>query len=157
MRILDTLTPELIKVPLESTEKRAVINELVDLLAEHGRVHDVDTLRDVIWKREQQRSTGIGEGLAIPHGKSDCTDELAIAIGRPAEPLEFDAIDKKPVQLIFLLVSPPHRTSDHIQALGKISRLMSQPEFRRAIYDAQTAEQVYQLLEEAERPQPQQT
>ena len=108
-------------------------------------------LKKVVWEREVQRTTGIGEGLAIPHGKSNSSKNLVIAVGRPNEPLEFGAIDNKPVRLIVLLASPPDKTSDHIQALGKISRLMADPKFRMAAYTAPNAEAMYQLFEKAEK------
>ncbi len=115
-------------------------------------IEDPDTLKQVVWEREQQRSTGIGDGLAIPHGKSPVSKELVMAIGRPSEPIDFDALDGRKVELIVLLASPPDRTADHIQALGKISRMMSDPKFRRAAYSAKTAETLYQLFKEAEKP-----
>lgn len=149
MNILDTFSPATIKVPLDSTEKQAAIEELVDVLADAGEISDPDTLKRVVWEREQQRSTGIGEGLAIPHGKDPCTDKLVIALGRPAQPIDFQSVDKKPVQLIVLLASPPDKTGDHIQALGKLSRLMQNPEFRDAAYSAESAEAMYTLFADA--------
>jgi mannitol/fructose-specific phosphotransferase system IIA component (Ntr-type) len=104
------------------------------------------TLKRVVWEREQQRSTGIGEGLAIPHGKANCSNALVMAIGRPEQPIEFDAIDRKPVRLVILLASPPARTSEHIQALGKISRLMANPTFRETVYRAQSADELFKLF-----------
>ena len=114
------------------------------------RTFDADTLKQVVWEREQQRSTGIGEGLAIPHGKSDCSKNLVMAVGRPGRPIEFDAVDGQPVSLVVLLASPPDKTSEHIQALGKISRLMSNPSFRVSAYSAESAEEMYRLFEQHE-------
>ncbi len=150
MKILDILDPRAIKVPLESAEKRAIIHELVGVLAAQGLVAEPDELERVVWEREQQRSTGIGEGLAIPHGKSATTDRLVMAIGKPAEPVDFQAADRKPVRLIVLLASPPQRTADHIQALGRISRLMSDAEFRSRTYRAASADELHQLLVDAD-------
>ncbi len=150
MNITDILSPAAVKMPLIATEKHAVIDELVDMLADASLITDPDTLKQVVWEREQQRSTGIGEGLAIPHGKSNCSNELVMAIGRPEKPIDFQAVDGEPVHLIVLLASPPDKTSDHIQALGKISRLMSNPKFRARAYAAETAEELYQLFENSE-------
>ena len=150
MNITDILSPTAVKMPLIATEKRAVIDELVDLLDDAGLITEPDTLKQVVWEREQQRSTGIGEGLAIPHGKSNCSTELVMAIGRPEKPIDFQAVDGEPVQLVVLLASPPDKTSDHIQALGKISRLMSNPKFRARAYAAETAEELYQLFENSQ-------
>ena len=150
MRLLDILTPSTVKAPLDATDKKGAIRELVDLLASAGAISDADRLMTAVWEREQQRSTGIGEGLAIPHGKCDTVTELAMAIGRPAEPIDFNAIDMRPVKLIVLLASPPDRTADHIQALGKISRLMSHAEFRDQTYRAESGEALFELFRSAE-------
>ena len=154
MNITDILSPKAVKVPLVSTEKKAVIDELVDVLDEAGLVEAPDTLKQVVWEREQQRSTGIGDGLAIPHGKSTCTKDLVMAVGRPAEPIDFNSLDGRKVELVVLLASPPDRTADHIQALGKISRIMSDQKIREATYGAPSAEALYQLFKEAEKPVP---
>ena len=152
MNLTDLITPESIRIPLHATDKRSAIAELVDVLAEaHGLTTGAEELKAAVLEREQQRSTGIGEGLAIPHGKSDTVDRLFMAIGTPSEPMEFEAIDRRPVRMIVLLASPPDRTSDHIQALGKISRLMSRAEFREKAYEADSAQTLYTLFEEAEK------
>ncbi|MBL8762694.1 MAG: PTS sugar transporter subunit IIA [Phycisphaerae bacterium] len=150
MNLLDILSPDCIKSPLVSDQKRPAIDELVDVLARAGRVKDAPALKEAVWAREQTRTTGIGHGLAIPHGKCSGLASLAIAIGKPAKPMEFGAIDGKPVRLIILLASPPDRTSDHIQALARVSRLMTLEEFRERIYAAGTADEVYQLLQAQE-------
>jgi fructose-specific phosphotransferase system IIA component len=150
MNLLDILSPRAIKVPLAARDKKSAIEELVDLLAEDGQIKEPEALKQAVWQREQQRSTGIGEGLAIPHGKCSCTTRLRMAIGRPAQPLDFSSVDRKPVQCIVLLASPPDKTADHIQALGKISRLMADPQFRQRIYEARSPEEVFELFEQAE-------
>ncbi len=150
MNLLDILSPDCIRSPLAGTSKRAVIDELVAALAGAGKVADPKTLADAVWTREQTRTTGIGNGLAIPHGKCPGMTEIAMAIGRPATPMEFEAIDGKPVRLIVLLASPPDKPGDHIQALAKISRLMMMDEFREQIYNASTAAEIYQLLKSKE-------
>ncbi len=150
MNLLDILSPECVKAPLESEDKRGVIDELVDLLAEQGKSSDPEALKEAVWTREQTRTTGIGHGLAIPHGKCSGLKGLAMAIGKPTGPMDFEAIDKQPVQLIVLLASPPDRTSDHIQALARISRLMTMEEFRTRIYEATEAAEIFELLKEQE-------
>lgn len=150
MNLLDILAPECIKAPLVSKDKRGVIEELVDVLAAAGRVTDAPSLKDAVWTREMTRTTGIGHGLAIPHGKSAGMPALAMAIGRPASPMDFQAIDGQPVRLIVLLASPPDRTSDHIQALARISRLMTMDAFRERIYAAPSAADIYGLLKSQE-------
>lgn len=152
MNLLDILGLSDIRAPLVATTKRGVIDELVDLLAASNRVGDPKALKEAVWTREQMRTTGIGAGLAIPHGKCAGMPALAMAIGKPATPMDFEAIDGQPVKLVVLLASPPDRTSDHIQALAKISRLMTMESFREKIYAASTAAEIHDLLKSQERP-----
>ncbi len=150
MNLLEIITPECIKAPLVALDKRGVIDELVDLLAATGRVANPSLLKEAVWTRELTRTTGIGHGLAIPHGKCEGMRSLAMAIGKPAAPMDFQAIDGQPVRLVVLLASPPDRTSDHIQALARISRLMTMDQFRERIYAAGSAPEIYQLLRSQE-------
>ena len=133
MRITDILTKMCVRVPLKSNEKTAAITELVDLLDTAGRLTDRDEALKAVLAREQTRSTGIGLGLAVPHGKSRGCTGLAMAVGRTAEPMEFDAIDRKPCTFLVLLTSPIDETGPHIQALAGISRLWQNNDFRQAV------------------------
>jgi fructose-specific phosphotransferase system IIA component len=146
MNLLDILSEQDIVVPLSATDKKGVIDELVDLLASHGSVTDADALKSAVWTRETIRTTGIGHALAIPHGKSDAVHDLVMAIDKPASPIDFASIDGKPVQLVVLLASPLERTSDHIQALARISRLMAQEQFREGVYAADSSKSIYELF-----------
>lgn len=150
MKLLDFLSVNCIKVPLASSAKQAAIEELVDVLATAGRVDSAPTLKEAVWNREMTRTTGIGDGLAIPHGKCSGVGSLAIAMGKPATPMDFASIDGKPVRLIILLASPPDKTSEHIQALASISKLMSMAEFRQRIYAAESASDVFDLFKSQE-------
>lgn len=150
MNLLEIVTRECIKAPLAAADKKGVIEELVSLLAAAGKVSDSPALAQAVWTREQTRTTGIGHGLAIPHGKCAGMASLAMAIGKPAKPLDFEAIDGRPVELVVLLASPPDRTSDHIQALARISRLMTMDEFRERIYAAKSSDEIYSLLSSQE-------
>ena len=146
MRLTDILQADCVKVPLESDTKQGCINELIDVLVASTPVQDAEALKEAVWQRELTRTTGIGHGIGIPHGKADCVDELRMAIGRPAQPLEFGAIDGKPVNLIILLASPLDKTGPHIQALAKISRLLVNEDLRVALQEAPTSEDLYNLL-----------
>ena len=146
MRLTDILKPQNIKVPLTSKAKGDAIGELVTLLAANGEVTDAKKILDAVLEREATRTTGIGNGLAIPHGKCTGTDHLVMAIGRPATPIDFQAIDGRPVSLIWLLTSPPDKTGPHIHALARISRLMTIDRFRQALNSAQTAQDVYDII-----------
>lgn len=146
MRLTDLLQPDCLKVPLVAAEKQAAIFELADLLAQKTGVPDAAALREAIWHREQTRTTGIGHGIAIPHGKCAGIQRLSMAIGRPAEPIAFGSIDGQPVDLIFLIASPPDQTGPHIQALARISRLLTDESFRDAIRDAPDAATLYEMI-----------
>ncbi len=146
MILTQILQPTCIKAPLDGKDKDSVITELVDLLAENNLLVDRDVVLEAVFAREQTRSTGIGSGIAIPHGKCDGVVELVMAVGIAAEPVNFDSIDQKPVSIVILLASPADRTGPHIQALARISRLMLDEEFKTKLEKAASPEEVYQLI-----------
>ncbi len=139
-----------VKVPLESNEKISAITELIDLLDNEGLFRDRQTALDAVLTREQTRSTGIGSGIAIPHGKCKATKELVMSIGIAKEPIDFSSVDGKPVRIILLLVSPVNQTGPHIQALAQISRLMLDENFKGKLENAETAEEVHELIRSKE-------
>lgn len=146
MTLTEILLPASVKVPLEGKDKQSVIIELVDLLDANGLLFDRQLALDVVLKREQTRSTGIGSGIAIPHGKCNAVKELVMAIGVVKEPVDFGSVDGKPVTIILLLVSPADQTGPHIQALARISRLMLDEQFREALEKAESADEAYELI-----------
>jgi len=150
MILTQILHPNCVKVPVESTDKEEVITELIDLLAANGLFSDRDVALEAVLTRERTQSTGTGSGIAIPHGKCNAVKELIMAIGIAHEPIEFGSIDGKPVTIIILLVSPANQTGPHIQALARISRLMLNEEFKAELEKAASAEDVYNLLSNAE-------
>ena len=150
MILTQILQPSCIKVPLEGKDKNSVITELVDLLDAQELLQDRNVVLDAVLAREQTRSTGIGSGIAIPHGKCNAVKELVMAIGITAEPIEFESVDGKPVRIIILLASPSDQTGPHIQALAKISRLMLDGQFKEALEKAGSAEDAYELLSSKE-------
>ena len=150
MNLLQIVSMDCIKAPLTATDKKGVIDELVDVLHAAGKTGDPEPLKEAVWTRESTRTTGIGHALAIPHGKSETVKDLAMAIGVPAQPLDFASIDGRPVKLVVLLASPLDRTSDHIQALARISRMMAIEDFRERMYAADNAQQIFDLITEQE-------
>jgi len=151
MLLTEILHPSCVKVPLESTDKDGAIRELVDLLDQSILINDKETALDAIFMREQMRSTGIGSGIAIPHGKCNATKQLEIAIGITSKPMDFGSVDGKGVSIIILLVSPADQTGPHIQALAKISRLMLDEEFRSKLRNSESAEEAFELLSNREQ------
>jgi fructose-specific phosphotransferase system IIA component len=150
MILTQILQPTCIKVPLDSNDKDSAITELVDMLVASKQIEDRDAILEAILIREETRSTGIGSGIAIPHGKCNTVKELVMAIGIAKDGIEFDSIDQKPVSIIVLLASPLDRTGPHIQALARISRLMLDDKFKDQLQNASSAEDVYDLINNKE-------
>ncbi|MHC4221008.1 MAG: PTS sugar transporter subunit IIA [Planctomycetota bacterium] len=150
MTLTQILPPDCVKVHLQSNDKEGAITELVDMLDAADLLLDKDLALKAILMREQTRSTGIGSGIAIPHGKCKAVKELIMAIGIAKEPIEFESVDGTGVSIIFLLVSPVDQTGPHIQALARISRLMLDDNFRENFTKVSCAEQIYQALSEKE-------
>ena len=146
IRLTEILKPQNIRIGMETTGKAEAIAELVHLLAANSEVGDAKKVLESVLDREATRTTGIGNGLAIPHGKSPGTGALAMAIGKPKTPIDFQSIDGRPVSIIWLLTSPPDMTSLHIQALARISRLMCVDRFRMAMNAAATPEEMFELI-----------
>ena len=151
MVLTQILQPGCVKVPLQGKTKTAVITELIDLLVAQGAVTDAKLACEAVFNREKTRSTGIGSGIAIPHGKCKAVKELVMAVGITDEPIDFDSVDDKPVKIVILLVSPLDQTGPHIQALARISRLMLDEPFKQAFERATTVEQAYELLSRKEK------
>ncbi|MHC5111052.1 MAG: PTS sugar transporter subunit IIA [Planctomycetota bacterium] len=133
MDIVNLIDDRCVKVPLVSTERYAAIEELVDLLHKAEHLENRDMVLESVIARERTRSTGIGLGLAVPHGKSWGTKTLCMAIGKPPQGIEFESIDGKPCRLIFLLASPMDKTGPHIQALAGVSRMWQAESFRAEV------------------------
>ncbi len=154
MRLTDILQPDCIQVPLTSTDKQAAIFELADLLCAHTPIEDAQELKDAIWARETTRTTGIGHGIGIPHGKCEGVDKLRMAIGitpPDADGIEFGSIDKKPVDLVILLASPTDQTGPHIQALAKISRMLTDAVIRTQLKQSPDAQALYDTIVQSMR------
>ncbi len=154
MLLTEMLTEKRIKAPLLATAKPEAIAELVDLLVADGAIADRDKALAAVMEREHTRTTGIGNRIAIPHGKTTAVSELAMAVGIAATPIEFESIDQRPVSLLILVVSPLDQTGPHIQALAHVSRLLSNDMFRHKLITASNAHEAMKLIkaqEEADR------
>ncbi len=148
MAIVDMLTPEVIKVPLVSRNKDEVLKELVEILAKAGKISNLERALDAIKKREDMGSTGLEEGIAVPHAKTDTVDKLTMAIGISPEGVEFDALDGKPSHIFFLMLAPPDQSGPHIQALAEIARMARSKAFINALKNAKSSEEVLNLFKE---------
>ncbi|MGE5295353.1 MAG: PTS sugar transporter subunit IIA [Solirubrobacterales bacterium] len=150
MILTKALSPSCIKVPLQGTDKESILGELVHSLYDNGFITDPDRTLGEITDREQIRSTGVGFGIAIPHGRSPSAHDLVLAVGIPQNPIDFESVDGKPVTIVVLLVSPAKQTGSHIQALAAISRIMLDQDFRESIEKATSPQAVYELFVTAE-------
>ena len=149
MLLTDLLTVERIKIPLQSRTKEDVLRELVDVIADGEHEARAEVLR-AVREREAVLSTGIGNGVAIPHGKSPSVPDLRMAAGTAAHPVDFDALDGQPVTLVFLLVGPESAAGPHIKALSRIARLIRNDEVRSRLLSAHTPDEFLRALTEAE-------
>ncbi len=146
MRLHQILKEEFLSDNLLSDNKQDVLAELINVLIASGLPMDKAKAIDVLQQREKLGSTGIGDGVAIPHGKVSDLPNLVIAFGRSKKGIPFDAVDGKPVHLFFLLMAPENSTGQHLKVLAKISKLLKTPEFRRKLIDAKTTSDLYKAI-----------
>ena len=150
MKISDILTEDMILTPLGGTSKDDVINALIDLAATSPKVRDKEKVRSAIFEREQIMSTGVGNGFAIPHGKTDAVTDIVAAFGVTAHPIDYQSLDEKPVRLVFLLVGKDNLVGPHIKLLSRISRLMGKEQFRKRLLELQTAHEILETFKAEE-------
>jgi PTS system nitrogen regulatory IIA component len=155
MKFADFIKVGSIKADLASEEKQDVIRELVESLSRSGAfaAEQVEGIVAAIMKREDLGSTGIGRGVAVPHTKHGSVEKLVGTVGLSVEGVDFNSLDGDKVHLLFLLVSPPDRPGDHLRALENISRQLRDDTFCRFLKQARTAQEIQQLLEEADNNQ----
>ncbi len=148
MKITDILVREASILDLVSTEKSALLAELAGALAAHEKLLDRESLVRALQEREALQSTGIGEGVAIPHGKIRGLDHLIATFARSQKGVDFDSIDGRPTQLFFLLVVPEQSGGQHLKALARISRFFRDPSFRARLLRAGDLEEIFRAIEE---------
>lgn len=146
MKISDILNESLVVTGLDVRTKDGVINALVDLVGKSPKVLDVGKVRTAVFEREKIMSTGVGNGFAIPHGKTDAVSEIIAAFGITKEPIDYQSLDEKPVRLVFLLVGKDSLVGPHIKLLSRISRLMNKEEFRRKLLEQHTSTEVIEAF-----------
>ena len=150
MLLVELLAVDRIRVPLSARTKDAVLEELVELAASN---HDASVRRAIlaaVRERETVLSTGVGSGVAIPHGKTPIIDQLIVAAGVASVPIEYDALDGKPVELFFLLIGPESASGAHVKTLSRISRLLRREPLRNALRGATSAEGFLDIVRSSE-------
>ncbi|MBK6914338.1 MAG: PTS sugar transporter subunit IIA [Ignavibacteriales bacterium] len=150
MKVTDILTENFIIAELQSNQKNEAINELLELFRSDDRVLDFEKMKESVLEREKIMSTGVGKGFAIPHGKTSGVKEILAAFGKSTKPIEYDSLDGKPVQLLFLLIGRENMVSAHIKLLSRISRMMNRDEFRQKLIDAKSSAEILDYFRQEE-------
>jgi len=146
MNISDFLNQKAIVHELNANSKKEVLEELCKKITNLDPSFDLDKMVGILLDRERLGSTGVGEGVAIPHGKMDNLNRLVACFGRSSQGVEFEAVDKGPVHLFFLLFAPENSAGIHLKALAKISRLLKRPSVREELLGAPSDEIIYRIL-----------
>ena len=151
LKILDILSPGAVSPDLAATSKREVLEELTALLAKEGKIKDAKATVDILIEREKLGSTGIGQGIAIPHAKTDQAKTVVAAFGLSRRGVQFDALDGDPVYIFFLLVAPPDAAAHHLKALARISRLLKDKFFRQSLRESRSAPDILKLIKQEDQ------
>jgi mannitol/fructose-specific phosphotransferase system IIA component (Ntr-type) len=155
MKFADFVSSSAIRAELEAYDKEGTIREMASALVEAGEISEeaLDSIIQAILKREELGSTGIGRGIAVPHTKHPSVDKLVGTVAVSPEGVDFNSLDGEKVQLFILLISPLDRPGDHLRALENISRQLRDDMFCRFLKQSKTAQDIQQLLEEADNNQ----
>ena len=150
MLLSELLTADRVRVPLGSRTKDEILRELVQLAVGDRDAAVIDAVLAAVREREAVLSTGIGSGVAIPHGKTPVVDGLIMAAGVAGDPVEFDALDAQPVELFFLLIGPESASGAHVKALSRISRLLRREPLRQALRESASSAEFLQIVRTSE-------
>ncbi|HID21973.1 MAG TPA: PTS sugar transporter subunit IIA [Planctomycetaceae bacterium] len=155
MKLTDFVVPEAILADLKADNKEAAIREMVAALkrANSIREEDEESIVEAIMKREQLGSTGIGNGVAVPHTKHPSVDDLVCAVALVKDGVDFSALDNEPVHILFLLISPPEQPGKHLRGLEIITRHLKNQRFAKFFRQAKSKDQILDLLYEADNNQ----
>jgi fructose-specific phosphotransferase system IIA component len=150
LKLSNFLKPDGVVMDIHSKEKLAALHELVDHMVKAKIARDHDQLFNALAKRENLESTGIGEGIAIPHARTDAVEDLVLVFARSSAGVDFSAIDGKPSHIIFLIASPENKKSEYIMTLAKLSRLLRRPSVRDQLLNAQAPKEVLEIIRKNE-------
>jgi fructose-specific phosphotransferase system IIA component len=146
MKISDILDESLVKTNLPGKTKDEIITQMIDIVGTSKKVLDKEKVKEAIFEREKIMSTGVGNGFAIPHGKTDAVSDIVAAFAITAEPIDYQSLDEQPVRLVFLLVGKDSMVGPHIKLLSRISRLMNKEEFRKKLLSAASSKEVLEIF-----------
>ncbi|HPM42422.1 MAG TPA: PTS sugar transporter subunit IIA [Candidatus Omnitrophota bacterium] len=148
MKIMDFLNKKAITANLKATDKEGVIRELVDLLAAADEIKNKEDLVKSLLTRESLGSTGIGQGIGIPHAKSSNVKSLVAAFGLSQRGVNFDSLDGEPVYIFFLLIAPEESAGPHLKALARISRMLKDKYFRELLKKSKDEKEILRILQD---------
>ena len=151
MEIMDFLSQKAVTTDLKHTDKQGVVGEMVELLIDAKEIKDKDSLIKSLLEREALGSTGIGQGIAIPHAKSGSVRKLVAAFGVSKAGINFDALDGEPVYICFLLVAPPDSAGPHLKALARISRLLKEKRLRSSLRKANSEKEILEIIKKEDQ------
>lgn len=147
MTTKEMFSKDRVNFDLKATSKDEAINELIEILYDDGKIIDKKKFKEAVLKREEEFSTGIGMGIAIPHGKSNAVKEASIAFGRSNKGIDYESMDDKPAHLFFLIAVPEESSDVHLRALSEISRKLMHTEIRDNLLRAQSFEEFIKVFE----------
>lgn len=150
LKISNFLRPEAVIMEMNAIEKLAAIRELVQFMVGKNIAHDHEQLFEALAKRENLESTGIGDGIAIPHARTNAVDDLVLVFARSSVGIDFSSIDGKPSHIIFLIASPENKKSEYIIALAKLSRLLRKMSVRDQLRNATNPQEVIDIIKQNE-------
>jgi PTS system nitrogen regulatory IIA component len=148
MKIMDYLKEEWVIPDLQGTDKRSILRELSSVLVKPCQVASVEELLQVLLDREKLGSTGIGEGIAIPHGRLKKLKKFFISFGRSIKGVDFDSIDRNPSQLFFLVMAPENSAVDNLKLLSRIVNLLKDASFKKRLMEASSRKDLFQIISE---------
>ena len=151
MKIAELLTKDIMNLSLASTEKDAVIDELIESLDKAGKLNDKKAFKQAILAREEQSTTGIGDGIAIPHAKTSAVKEPAVAFGRTKTGADFDSLDGKPAHLFFMIAAPEGANNTHLEVLSRLSSILIKEEVREKLMTAETKDDILAIFDQYDK------
>ncbi|MFW5498958.1 MULTISPECIES: PTS sugar transporter subunit IIA [unclassified Maridesulfovibrio] len=146
MNITDNLAKDLVIHELQASDKSEVLKEMVSTLKDAGLEVDVENALKVLNDREKLGTTGIGDGIAIPHGKLECLEEIVVVVGRSSEGVDFESLDMQPCKIFFMVLAPEQGAGAHLKVLAQISRQLKDEAFRQAFIETDDKQELLKLL-----------
>jgi len=151
MKITDLLSEKSIELNVKAKDKNDIINKMTELMLKTGRITDLNEYKELVIKREEEGSTGVGEGIAIPHGKGNCVTEPGLVAMVVPEGVEYNALDGKPVNLLFMIAAPDTNSNVHLDVLSRLSTMLMDTDFKNKLISAKSKKEFLEIINEAEK------